>query len=74
LPVTWQSNSKAWVTATLFQDWLSDSFVPAVKVYFLKSNLSFKSLLLLESAQGHPQSLGDLFPEVKVVFLPSDTS
>jgi hypothetical protein len=39
LPVTWQSNSKAWVTATLFQDWLSDSFVPVVKVYFLKSNI-----------------------------------
>jgi hypothetical protein len=38
LPVTWRSNSKAWVTATLFQDWFSSSFVPAVKAYLLESN------------------------------------
>jgi hypothetical protein len=37
LPVTWRSNSKAWVTATLFQGWFSSSFVPAVKAYLLES-------------------------------------
>jgi hypothetical protein len=70
LPVSWRSNSKAWVTATLFQDWFSNYFLPAVRPYLLKSNLSFKCLLLLDNVPGHPQSLGDLFPEVKVVFLP----
>jgi hypothetical protein len=30
--------------------------------------------LLLDNAPGHPQSLGDLFPEVKVVFLPPNTT
>jgi hypothetical protein len=74
LPVTWRSNSKAWVIANLFQDWFSNTFVPAVKAYLLESNLSFKCLLLLDNAPGHPQSLGDLFPEVKVVFLPTNTT
>jgi hypothetical protein len=58
LPVTWRSNSKSWITATLFQDWFSSSFVPAVKAYLLESNLSFKCLLLLDSAPDHPQSFG----------------
>jgi hypothetical protein len=74
LPGTWRSNSKAWVTATFFQDWFSNLFVPAAKAYLLKSNLSFKCLLLLDNAQGHPQTLGDLFPEVKVVFLPPNST
>jgi hypothetical protein len=65
LPVTWRSNSKAWVTATLFQDWLSNSFVPAVKAYLLESNLSFKCLLLLDNAPGHSQSLGGNFQKLK---------
>jgi hypothetical protein len=40
----------------------------------LKSDLSFKGLLLLDNAAGHPQTLGYLFPEVKVVFLPPNTT
>jgi hypothetical protein len=40
----------------------------------LESNLPFKYLLLLYNAPGHPQSLGDLFPEIKVVFLPPNTN
>jgi hypothetical protein len=71
LPVIWRSNSKALVTADLCQDSFSNSFVPAVEATLLKSYLSFK--LLLDNAAGHPQS-GYLFPEVKVVFLPPDTT
>jgi hypothetical protein len=58
------------VTATLFKDWFSNSFVPAVKAYLLKSNLSLIYLLLPDNAPGHPQSLGCLFPEVSVVPYP----
>jgi hypothetical protein len=31
--VIWRSNSKAWVTGTIFQDWFCNEFVPAVKAY-----------------------------------------
>jgi hypothetical protein len=65
LPVIWRSNSKAWVTGTIFQDWFCSKFVPAVKAYLLKNNLVLKCvLLLLDSAPGHPQFIGDLFPEI----------
>jgi hypothetical protein len=44
------------------------------KGIFVESNLSFKCLLLLDNAPGHPQSVGDQFPEVKEVFLPPNTT
>jgi hypothetical protein len=28
----------------------------------------------LDNAPGHPQGIGDLFPEIKVVFLPPNTT
>jgi hypothetical protein len=28
VPVIWKSNSKAWMTATVFEDWFSHHFVP----------------------------------------------
>jgi hypothetical protein len=31
LPVIWKSNSEAWVTATISEDWFSHHFVPEVK-------------------------------------------
>jgi hypothetical protein len=36
--------------------------------------LAFKCLLLLDNAPGHPQCTGDLFPEIKVVFLAPNTT
>jgi hypothetical protein len=68
LPVILRSNYKAWVTGTIFQDWFCSDFVPAVKAYLLKNNLIFK-YLLLDNAPGHPQCIGDPFPEIKMVFL-----
>jgi hypothetical protein len=61
------------VTGTIFQDWFCSEFVPAVKAYLLKNNLALRCLLL-DSAPGHSRCIGDLFPEIKVVFLPSDTT
>jgi hypothetical protein len=62
------------VTGSIFQDWFCSSFVPTVKAYLLKNNLAFKCLLLLDNASGHLQCVGDLFPEIKVVFLPPNTT
>jgi hypothetical protein len=74
LPVIWKSNSNAWVTGTIFQDWFSLHFVPAVRQHCSRNNLKFKALLVLDNTPGHPHSLQDFLPEIKVVFMPPNTS
>jgi hypothetical protein len=70
LPVIWKSNSKAWVTATIFEDWFSHHFVPEVKKYCAADNLSFKALLISNNATGHPPILQHHYPNIEIVFLP----
>ncbi|XP_029648908.1 tigger transposable element-derived protein 1-like [Octopus sinensis] len=74
LPVLWKSNEKAWVTATLFEEWFSYHFVPEVKKYCDKNQLPFHAMLIINNAPSHPPILQHLHPNVKVVFLPLDTS
>jgi hypothetical protein len=50
---------------SLFQQW---------KAYLLKNNLALKCLLLLDNEPRHPQCKDDLFPEIKVVFVPPDST
>ncbi|KAM4694159.1 tigger transposable element-derived protein 1-like isoform 1-T2 [Discoglossus pictus] len=73
LPVIWKSNLRAWVTLAVFADWFLNYFIPAVECYCLEKKIPFKILLLLDNAPGHPTSLDDLHPNVKVVFLPPST-
>nr|XP_012148419.1 PREDICTED: uncharacterized protein LOC105663526 [Megachile rotundata] len=72
LPVYWMANKKAWVTATLFNEWFHNFFVPDVKRYLSKKGLPFKALLLIDNAPGHPQDLHH--ENVQVVFLPKNTT
>nr|XP_012151876.1 PREDICTED: tigger transposable element-derived protein 1-like [Megachile rotundata] len=72
LPVYWMANKKAWVTATLFNEWFHNFFVPDVKRYLSKKGLPFKTLLLIDNAPGHPQDLHH--ENVQVVFLPKNTT
>nr|XP_014424896.1 tigger transposable element-derived protein 1-like [Pelodiscus sinensis] len=74
LPVIWRANSKAWITLAMFEEWFSNHFVPAVERYCLGKNIPFKILLLLDNAPGHPNTLDDMHPNVKVVFLPPNTT
>ncbi|XP_063152245.1 uncharacterized protein LOC134492057 isoform X1 [Candoia aspera] len=74
LPVIWRSNKKAWMTQALFSDWFSSYFCPAVERYCKESNISFKVLLILDDAPGHPITLGSLCENVKTVFLPPNTT
>ncbi|KAF7235282.1 Tigger transposable element-derived protein 1 [Varanus komodoensis] len=74
LPVIWKSNLRAWVTVAIFEDWFLNHFVPAVERYCLDKKIQFKILLVLDNAPGHPSSLDDLHPNVKVVFLPPNTT
>ncbi|XP_053640875.1 tigger transposable element-derived protein 1 [Cherax quadricarinatus] len=72
LPVTWHANKKAWVTSSIFKDWFSTYFCPAVEKYCADNNLAHKALLLLDNATRHPITLNDFNPHVRVVFLPKN--
>lgn len=74
LPVFWQSNRKAWVTAVLFTQWFHQCFITEVKRYLEKEELPFKVLLILDNAPGHPVSLGTEDKNVEVLFLPPNTT
>jgi hypothetical protein len=74
LPVVWKSNPKAWVTQIIFQDWYFHHFVPEVEKYCKDNNLPFKILLLVDNAPGHPASLSDYHANIKVLYLPPNTT
>ncbi len=74
LPVIWKANKKAWVTASLFEDWFSNHFVPEVKKYCEDKDIPFHVLLLVDNAPGHPSSLQHNHPNVRFIFLPPNTT
>ncbi|KAG6923255.1 tigger transposable element derived 1 [Chelydra serpentina] len=74
LPVIWKSHPKAWVNRNIFEDWFNHHFVPSVRDYCSKNSLGFKALLILDNAPGHPTILDDMRPDIKVVFLPPNTT
>ncbi|XP_053555942.1 tigger transposable element-derived protein 1-like [Bombina bombina] len=74
LPVHWRANKKAWVTAALFEDWFDTCFVPEVKAYCKDNNIPFNILLLVDNAPGHPRTLDELNPNIRVEFLPPNTT
>ncbi|XP_061493779.1 tigger transposable element-derived protein 1-like, partial [Rhineura floridana] len=74
LPVHWRSNRKAWVTAAIFEEWFDTCFVPEVKAYCKDNNIPFKILLLVDNAPGHPRTLDELNPNIRVEFLPPNTT
>ncbi|XP_066990488.1 uncharacterized protein [Macrobrachium rosenbergii] len=74
LPVHYRHNKKAWMTALLFKDWFVHCFIPEVKEYCRENNIPFKILLILDNAPGHPQHIGDINENIKVVFLPPNTN
>lgn len=74
LPVYWRANKKAWMTAALFKDWLENCAVPDLKLYCSKQNIEFKVLLLLDNAPGHPIYSDEFSENIKVVFMPPNTT
>uniref|UniRef100_K7FKY7 HTH CENPB-type domain-containing protein n=1 Tax=Pelodiscus sinensis TaxID=13735 RepID=K7FKY7_PELSI len=73
LPVHYHTNKKAWMTLVLFEDWFMNCFIPEVS-YFLEKGIPFQIFLILDNAPGHPQYLNDLHSNMKVVFLPPNTT
>ncbi|KAG7176727.1 Tigger transposable element-derived protein 1-like 59 [Homarus americanus] len=74
LNVHWLTARKAWMFSTLSLSWFDDCFVPDVKNFCEQQNVPFKILLLLDNAPGHSPLLLDRHPNVKVVFLPPNTT
>ncbi|KAG7164207.1 Tigger transposable element-derived protein 1-like 57 [Homarus americanus] len=74
LNVHWLTAYKAWMFSTLSLSWFDDCFVPDVKKFCEQQNVPFKILLLLDNTPGHSPLLLDRHPNVKVVFLPPNTT
>ncbi|XP_066468627.1 tigger transposable element-derived protein 1-like isoform X3 [Tiliqua scincoides] len=74
LPVYYRSNKKSRMTQLLFQDALLNCYASEMEKYCLENNISFKILLIVDNAPGHPSFIGDLHPNIKVVFLPPNTT
>ncbi|XP_013913045.1 PREDICTED: tigger transposable element-derived protein 1-like, partial [Thamnophis sirtalis] len=74
LPIYYRSNQKAWMTQVLFEDWCMNCFIPQVKEYCLQKKIPFKILLLLDNRPVHPPYLHNIYPDVKVVYLPQNTT
>ncbi|XP_069840890.1 tigger transposable element-derived protein 1-like [Dendropsophus ebraccatus] len=74
LPVIWKSNRKAWVTLAVFEDWFNNYFVGSMERYCTSKDIPFKVLLILDNAPEHPADVDDFHPNVKVVYLPPNTT
>lgn len=74
LPVHLRSSVRGSMTEALFEDWFLTCFIPQVREYCLENSIPFKVLLLLVSTRGHPVHIDDLHPNVKVIYLPPNTS
>ncbi|KAM3820995.1 tigger transposable element-derived protein 1-like [Vipera latastei] len=74
LPVYYQTDQKAWMTQVFFEDWFVNCFIPQVQEYCFQNRIPFRILLLLNNAPGYPPHLDDVHSDVKVVYLPKNTS
>ena len=60
LPVTYEWNNKAWMTAPLFITWFTDYLKPTVDATALNKG-SFKIFRFINNAPGHPRPLMEMF-------------
>ena len=73
-PVHWRSGRKAWITSAITKDWLLQCFVPEAREHARKLGIPFKALLTMDNCPGHQNYLAELHPDVRVVFLPPNTT
>ena len=72
LPVLYEWNNKAWLTAHLLTTWFTEYLKPIVGIYCSEKRILFKILLLADKARGHPRTLMEMCNEVNVVFIPAN--
>ncbi|KAK4327563.1 hypothetical protein Pmani_001970 [Petrolisthes manimaculis] len=73
-PVHWLKTANGWMNSIATQDWLKHMFIPEAKWHCKKLGLPFKVLLIMDNCPAHPQHLVDLHPNVKILFLPPNTT
>ena len=74
LNVSWLTSKKGYMSAKLSMDWFNDHFVPQVEKYCEESNVRFNILLILDNAPGHSPLIRTANPNVRVEFLPPNTT
>jgi hypothetical protein len=74
LPVVWQFNRKAWITAVVFESYFFNELRRELKAYCERINVSFEILLLLDNSPGHPPSIADIDENINIMFLPPNTT
>jgi len=72
LPAPYKWNNKAWVTPHLSQHGLLNILNSLMKPISKGKKPSFKILLLIENALGHPRAL--MMYKINVVFMPAHTT
>ncbi|XP_042235751.1 tigger transposable element-derived protein 1-like, partial [Homarus americanus] len=74
LGIHFWSSKKGWMTGQIFSDLLVDVFENVFKKYCKKKNIDFKILLILDNAPSHPPTVAELSDNIKVLFLPPNTT
>ena len=74
LPVCWYFNKTGWMTGDIFQSYVKDQLETELREYCLRQGLPFKSLMILDNAPAHPQTVLDLHEDINFVYLPPNTT
>ena len=74
LPVHYLSQASSWMNSQLFEAWFHEKFVPDVKKICEQNKIPYKILLILDNAPVHPSALTSNDGNVKVKFLPANTT
>lgn len=74
LPVVWKSNKKAWLTSSLFQDYVCGYLSPALEEYAAAKNIANRFLLIIDNAPSHPRAMEDWAENIEVLFMPPNTT
>ena len=70
----WYGSPKGWMNSAIMKQWILDHFVPDCRLMCRQLGIPFKALILMDNAACHPPYLCDVHPNVKIVFLPPNTT